>query len=137
MSAFATAGLVSRFCMANGTWDVVDASGCRNQQIVDLQQQVRTASTFSITSISFLYHGNSHSTPPIPHSPYPTPSLQLNQIANQPLAVGVPLAPMEEEQLQNLTDMLATTLAELSARGISTFPSDLETVNAFIEIITR
>ena len=76
-------------------------------------------------------------TPPTPHSTCPIPSLQLDQIANQPREVGVPLPPMVEQELQNITETLAMTLARQNTTGRSTFPSDLESVNMFIATITR
>lgn len=67
----------------------------------------------------------------------PHPSLQLDEIANQRGEVGVPLPPMVEQELQDITEMLAMTLARQNAMGRSTFPSDLESINMFIETITR
>lgn len=67
----------------------------------------------------------------------PCPSLQLNQLVNQTRVLGVPLAPMVEQELQNITDSLGMTLAELNDTGRSTFPADLESINMFIDTITR
>ena len=91
----------------------------------------------SLTDPPTLYIPPIPLTSPTPHSSCPLPSLQLDQIANQPREVGVPLPPMVEQELQNITETLAMTLARQNATGRSTFPSDLETVNMFLATITR